>query len=155
MSDSEGSSPVEEDPNAIEDREADEEFHEACSRAVVCMCERDHHDMLLDKGRSKRSASSINGHLASRMSGMSWQRVRDHVLRYIGVGAPLGTHSQVRLATRKRHLATCKPHLATRKRHLATCKPHLATCKPRLTTFLLWPAAACPRPPQPHPNPPN
>ena len=74
---------------------------------------------------------------------------------YIGVGAPLGTHSQVRLATRKRHLATCKPHLATRKRHLATCKPHLATCKPRLTTFLLWPAAACPRPPQPHPNPPN
>ena len=53
---------------------------------------------------------------------------------YIRMGAPLGTHSQVRLATRKRHLATCKPHLATRKRHLATCKLRLATCKLHLAT---------------------
>ena len=95
MSDSEGSSPVEEDPNAIEDREADEGFHEACSRAVVCMCERRHYDMLLDKGRSKRSASSINGHLASRMSGMPWQRVRDHVLSLLPVTLQNSLHKEI------------------------------------------------------------
>ena len=80
MSSSGSSSSAQEDPIAIDDREAEEEFREASSRAVVCMCERHHYDMLLDKGHSKRSASSINGHLASRMSGMPWQRVRDHVL---------------------------------------------------------------------------
>ena len=44
--------------------------------------------------------------------------------KYTRKGAPLVTsHSQVRLATCKRHLATCQPHLATCKRH---CKPQIA-----------------------------
>ena len=54
-------------------------------RAVVSLCARHHYDMLLDKEHTKRSASSINGHLASRMSGEPWARVRDHILNLLPV----------------------------------------------------------------------
>ena len=59
--------------------EAEEDFRETCARAVVRLCTGHHYDMLMEKGHSKRSASSINGHLASRCSNQPWTQVRDHV----------------------------------------------------------------------------
>ena len=71
-----------------ERREAEEDFSEMCARAFVRLCTRltrHHYDMLLDKGHSQRSASSINGHLASRCSSQPWTQVRDHVLGLLPV----------------------------------------------------------------------
>ena len=76
---------AEEDSSDREARDAEEEFRETCSRAVVSLCARHHYDMLLDKGHTKRSASSINGHLASRVSGQPWATVRDHILNLVPV----------------------------------------------------------------------
>ena len=86
MSDSEASNSSEqENASDRENREAEEDFTECCARAVVRLCTWHHYEMLLDKGHSQRSASSINGHLASRCSSMLWSRVRDRVLGLLPV----------------------------------------------------------------------
>ena len=86
MSDSSStSSSLEEGESDRERREAEEDFREMCARAVVRLCARHHYDMLMEKGHSKRSASSINGHLASRCSNQPWTQVRDHVLGLLPV----------------------------------------------------------------------
>ena len=86
MSDSSSiSSSSEEGESDRERREAEEDFREMCARAVVRLCTRHHYDMLLEKGHSKQSASSINGHLASRCSNQPWTQVRDHVIGLLPV----------------------------------------------------------------------
>ena len=87
MSDSEDdSSPSgQDDASDRENREAEEDFTEGCARAVVRLCHRHHFEMLTDKGHSQRSASSIQGHLASRCSSLPWSQVRDHVLGLLPV----------------------------------------------------------------------
>ena len=82
---SNASSSSEEAASERENREAEDDFREMCARAVVRLCTKHHYDMLLDKGHSQRSASSINGHLASRCSGQPWTQVRDHVLGLLPV----------------------------------------------------------------------
>ena len=74
------SSSSEEAASDRERREAEEDFREMYARANIRLCMRHHYDMLLDKGHSKRSASSINGHFASPCSNQSWTQVRDHVI---------------------------------------------------------------------------
>ena len=63
-----------------EARDIEEEFRATCSRALASLCHKHRYDMLLDKGHSKRSASSINGRLLNRLSGQSWTSVRDHIM---------------------------------------------------------------------------
>ena len=79
------SSTSEEAESDRENREAEDDFREMCARAVVRLCAKHHYDMLRDKGHSQRSASSINGHLASRCSGQPWTQVRDQVLGLLPV----------------------------------------------------------------------
>ena len=86
MSDSSrASSSSVEDESERERQEGEDDFKEMCTRAVVRLCARHHYDLLLDKGHSQRSASSINGHLASRCSNLPWTQVRDHVLGLLPV----------------------------------------------------------------------
>ena len=73
------------DESERERQEAEDDFKELCARAVVRLCTRHHYDLLLDKGHSQRSASSINGHLASPCSNLPWTQVRDHVLGLLPV----------------------------------------------------------------------
>ena len=72
-----------EDASERERQEAEEDFKEMCARAVIRLCTKHHYDLLLDKGHSQRSASSINGHLASRCSSLHWTQVRDQVLEML------------------------------------------------------------------------
>ena len=85
MSESSNASSSSEEAASDRDREAEDDFREMCARAVVRLCTKHHYDMLLDKGHSQRSASSINGHLASRCSGQPWTQVRDQVLGLLPV----------------------------------------------------------------------
>ena len=48
-----------EDESERERQEAEDDFKEMCARAVVSLCTRHHYDLLLDKGHSQQSASSI------------------------------------------------------------------------------------------------
>ena len=82
---SNASSSSEEADSDRENREAEDDFREMCARAVFSLCAKHHYDMLLDKVHSQRSASIINGHLASRCSGQPWAQVRDHVLGLLPV----------------------------------------------------------------------
>ena len=68
-----------------EAREIEEGFRATCSRALASLCHKRHYDVLLDKGHSKRSASSINGHLLNRLSGQSWTRVRDRIMNLLPI----------------------------------------------------------------------
>ncbi|CAE7764453.1 unnamed protein product, partial [Symbiodinium pilosum] len=68
-----------------EAREIEEGFRATCSGALASLCHKRHYDMLMDKGHSKRSASSINGHLLNRLSGQSWTRVHAILNRDIGL----------------------------------------------------------------------
>ena len=79
------SSSSEEAESDREKREAEDDFCEMCARAVVRLCTKHHYDMLRDKGHFQRSASSINGHLASRCSDQPWTQVRDQVLGLLPV----------------------------------------------------------------------
>ena len=66
-----------------EAREIEAGFRTICSGALASLRHKHHYDMLMDKGHSKRSASSINGHLLNRLSGQSWTRVRDHIMNLL------------------------------------------------------------------------
>ena len=68
-----------------ERQEAEEDFKQMCARAIVRLCTRHHYDLLKAKGHSQRSASSINGHLASRCANLPWTEVRDRVLDLLPV----------------------------------------------------------------------
>ena len=59
MSDHANSPSAEEDSSGREARDAEEEFRETCSRAVVSLCTRHHYDMLLDKDTQRGMAAAL------------------------------------------------------------------------------------------------
>ena len=98
MSDSSdtSSSPVD-DASERERQEAEEDFRQMCARAIIRLCTRHHYDLLKAKGHSQRSASSINGHFASRCTNLPWTEVRDRVLDLLPIALQNTLRSEIDL----------------------------------------------------------
>ena len=89
-SSTDSSSSPEDDASERERQEAEEDFRQMCARAIVRLCARHHYDLL-------RSASSINGHLASRCANLPWTEVRDRVLDLLPVALQNTLRSEIDL----------------------------------------------------------
>ena len=96
-SSSDSSSSSVDDASERERQEAEEDFRQMCARAIVRLCTRHHYDLLKAKGHSQRSASSINGHLASRCANLPWTEVRDRVLDLLPVALQNALRSEIDL----------------------------------------------------------
>ena len=94
-SSSDSSSSSVDDASERERQEAEEDFRQMCARAIVRLCARHHYDLLKAKGHSQRSASSINGHLASRCANLPWEEVRDRVLDLLPVALQNTLRSEI------------------------------------------------------------
>ena len=95
-SSTESSSSSEDNASERERQEAEEDFKQMCARAIVRLCARHHYD-LKAKGHSQRSASSINGHLASRCANLPWTEVGDRVLDLLPVALQNTLRSEIDL----------------------------------------------------------
>ena len=96
-SSSDSSSSSVDDASERERQEAEEDFRQMCARAIVRLCARHHYDLLKAKGHSQRSASSVNGHLASRCANLPWAEVRDRVLDLLPVALQNTLRSEIDL----------------------------------------------------------